>query len=178
MKLHGHRYAAAALVILGGCTHGSGEDALLGKWINHRVVARRPAIVSIEFLPKDTVTISAIDAFAAAGWHPATTSTGQYQVIAPNRLKITEELGSVVVDYHVDGTRLVLSGDGLERLLGKTEPPQVLDETSQRSGRAARPLTPRYENASLRSAAFASAMRVACTRQTLHSSASDWHSLR
>jgi len=131
MKLYGHCYAAAALVILGGCTHGSGEDALLGKWINHRVVARRPAIVSIEFLPKDTVTISAIDAFAVAGWHPATTSTGQYQVIAPNTLKITEELGSTVVDYHVDGTRLVLSGDGLERLLGKTEAPQVLDETSQ-----------------------------------------------
>ena len=131
MKLYGHYYAAAALVMLGGCTHGSGEDALLGKWINHRVVARRPAIVSIEFLPKDTVTISAIDAFAAAGWHSPTTSTGQYQVIVPNTLKITEELGSVVVDYHVDGTRLVLSGDGLERLLGKTEAPQVLDETSQ-----------------------------------------------
>ena len=112
MKLYEHCYAAAALVILGGCTHGSGEDALLGKWINHRVVVRRPA-------------------FAAAGWHPATRSTGQYQVIAPNRLKITEELGGTVVDYHVDGTRLVLSGDGLERLLGKTEPPQVLDETSQ-----------------------------------------------
>lgn len=78
-----------------------------------------------------TVMISAIDALAAAGWHTPTTSTGQYQVIAPNRLKITEELGSTVVDYHVDGTRLVLSGDGLERLLGKTEPPQVLDETSQ-----------------------------------------------
>jgi len=131
MKLHGRCYAAAALVILGGCTHGSGEDALLGKWVNHRVVAKRPAIASIEFLPKDTVTISAIDAFAAAGWHPATTSTGKYQVIAPNRLKITEELGSTLVDYQVDGTRLVLSGDGLERLLGKTEPPQVLDETSQ-----------------------------------------------
>jgi hypothetical protein len=131
MRLHRHCYAAA-LVILGGCTHGSGQDALLGKWVNHRVVARRPAIVSIEFLPKDTVTISAIDALAAAGWgHPTTTSTGQYQVIAPNTLKITEELGSAVVNYHVDGTRLVLSGDGLEQLLGKTEPPQVLDETSQ-----------------------------------------------
>ena len=77
------------------------------------------------------VTISAIDAFAAAGWHSPTTSGEQYQVIAPNTLKITEELGSTVVDYHVDGTRLVLSGDGLERLLGKTQPPQVLDETSQ-----------------------------------------------
>jgi hypothetical protein len=82
-------------------------------------------------LPKDTVTISAIDAFAAAGWHSAMTSTGQYQVITPNTLKITEELGSTVVDYHIDGTRLVLSGDGLERLLGKAKPPQVLDETSQ-----------------------------------------------
>jgi hypothetical protein len=131
MKLYGHCYAAAALVILGGCTHGSGKDALLGKWINHRVVAKRPAIVSIEFLPKDTVTISAIDAFAAAGWHSTPTSTGQYHVIAPNTLKITEELGSTVVDYHADGTRLVLSGDGLERFLGKTEAPQVLDETSQ-----------------------------------------------
>jgi hypothetical protein len=131
MKLQRHCYAAAALVIFGGCTHGSGEDALLGKWINHRVIAKQPAIVSIEFLPKDTVTITGIDAFAAAGWHPATTSTGQYQVIPPNRLKITEELSSTVLDYHIDGTRLVLSGDGLERLLGKTEPPQVLDETSQ-----------------------------------------------
>ena len=131
MKMYGLCYAAAALVMLAGCTHGSVEDALLGKWVNHRVVARRPAIVSIEFLPKDTVTISAIDAPAAAGWHPATTSTGQYQVIAPNRLKITEELGNAVVDYHIEGTRLMLSGDGLEQLLGKTEPPQVLDGTSQ-----------------------------------------------
>jgi hypothetical protein len=77
------------------------------------------------------VTIIAIDAFAAAGWHSAMTWTGQYQIIAPNTLKITEELGSTVVDYHIDGTRLVLSGHGLERLLGNAKPPQVLDETSQ-----------------------------------------------
>lgn len=97
----------------------------------HHVVAKRPAIISIEFLPKGTVTISAIDAFAAAGWHSPTTSTDQYQVAAPNRLKITEELGSAVVDFHIDGTRLVLCGDGLEQTLGKAEPPQALDETSR-----------------------------------------------
>jgi len=65
------------------------------------------------------------------GWHSATTSTGQYQVIASNKLKITEELGSAVLDYHVDGARLVLSGDGLEQILGKAEPPQTLNKTSQ-----------------------------------------------
>lgn len=120
------------LLILAGCSHGSGEDALLGKWTSHHVATKRPAIVSIEFLPKGTVTISAIDAFAAAGWHSPTTSTGEYQVIAPNRLKVTEELGSAVLDYHIDGTQLVLSGDGLAQLLGnKTEAPQELDKTSQ-----------------------------------------------
>jgi hypothetical protein len=77
------------------------------------------------------VSISAIDTFAAAGWQSPTTSTGQYQVIAPGRLKITEELGSAVLDYHVDGARLVLSGDGLAQLLGRGEPPQILEKTSR-----------------------------------------------
>ena len=118
------------LVLIGGCGHGSG-DALLGNWTNQHVASKQPAIVSIEFLPKNTVTISAFDTFAAAGWHSPTTSTGQYQVIAPNRLKITEELGSAVLDYHADGARLVLSGDGLAQLLGRGEPPQILEKTSQ-----------------------------------------------
>jgi hypothetical protein len=130
MKLRSYFCARATLVMLAGCGHGSG-DALLGKWTNHHVVAKQPAIVSIEFLPKDTVTISAIDTLAAAGWHSPTMSTGQYQVIAPNRLKITEELGSAMLDYHIDGTRLVLSGDGLAQLLGKPEARQALDKTSQ-----------------------------------------------
>ncbi len=103
--------------------------ALLGKWTNHHVVAKQPAIVSIEFRPKSTVTINAIDTSAAAGWRSSTTSTGQYQVITPNRLKITEELGSAMLDYHIDGTRLVLAGDGLVQLLGKAETPQTLDKT-------------------------------------------------
>jgi hypothetical protein len=130
MKLQCGCCVAAAFVILGGCAHGS-ADALLGKSTNHHLAAKQPAILSIEFLPKSTVTISAIDALAAAGWHSLTTSTGQYQVIAPSRLKITEELGSTVLDYEIDGTRLVLSGDGLTQLLGKSEPAQTLDKTSQ-----------------------------------------------
>lgn len=129
MKAHSHCWVAAALVMLGGCARGSG-DALLGKWANHHLAAKRPAIVSIEFLPKSTVTISVIDTFAAAGWHSATTSTGRYQVIAANRLKVTEGLGSAVLDYRIDATRLVLSGDGLAQLLGKSEAPQTLDKTS------------------------------------------------
>jgi hypothetical protein len=68
---------------------------------------------------------------AATGWHPQTTSTGQYEIIAPERLKITEELGSVVLDYHIDGTRLILSGHGLAQLLGKDEPPQALEKSAQ-----------------------------------------------
>jgi hypothetical protein len=130
MKLQWYCCAAATLVVLGGCAHGSGDD-LLGKWTNHHVEAKQPAIVSIEFAPKNTVTINAIDAFAATGWHSPTMSTGQYQVVTPNRLKITEELGSAMVDYHIDGTQLVLSGDGLAQVLGKDEPPQTLDKTSQ-----------------------------------------------
>jgi hypothetical protein len=130
MKSRWCRRAAGALVILGGCGHGS-RDALLGKWTNQHVASKQPAIVSIEFLPKSTVTISAIDTFAAAGSHSPTTSTGQYEIIAPDRLKITEELGSAVLDYHVDGAELVLSGDGLAQLLGRGEPPQILDKTSQ-----------------------------------------------
>ena len=124
-----HCFVMAVLVIISGCSQGSGEEQLLGKWTNHHVIAKQPAIASIEFLPKDTVTISAVDALAAAGWHPQATSSGQYDVIAPNKLKITEELGSTVLDYHINGTQLVLSGDGLAQLLGKAEPAQALDKT-------------------------------------------------
>lgn len=124
-----HRFVMAVLVIISGCSQGSGEEQLLGKWANHHVVAKQLAIASIEFLPKDTVTISAVDALAAAGWHPQTTSIGQYDVIAPHKLKITDELGSTVLDYHINGTQLVLAGDGLARLLGKAEPAQALDKT-------------------------------------------------
>lgn len=66
MKPQWYLCVGATLVILAGCGRGSG-DALLGKWTNHHVAAKQPAIVSIEFLPKSTVTINAIDTFAAAG---------------------------------------------------------------------------------------------------------------
>jgi hypothetical protein len=122
--------AVATLAMVAGCSRGA-NGQLLGKWANHHVVAKQPAIVSIEFLPKDTVTISVVDALAAAGWHRQTSSTGQYEVIAPNKLKITEELGSTVLDYHVEGTQLVLSGDGVAQLLGKSQPPQVFDKVGQ-----------------------------------------------
>ena len=122
------RCAVAAFVIVAGCSHGSDSDQLAGKWANRHVVAKQPAIVSIEFLPKGTITVSAVDALAAAGWHPQTTSTGQYEVIAHGKLKITEDAGSAVLDYRIDGTQLVLSGDGLAQLLGKATPPQTLDK--------------------------------------------------
>lgn len=120
--------AMVALVLIAGCSRESDNDQLAGKWANRHVDAKQPAIVSIEFLPKGTITLSVVDALAAAGWHSATTSTGQYDVIAPDKLKITEELGSVVLDYHIDGTQLVISGDGLARLLGKAASPQTLDQ--------------------------------------------------
>lgn len=130
MRLALQYCAITALVILAGCSHESAEDQLIGKWENHHVVTKQPAIVAIEFLPKNTVTISDVDALAASGWHHQTTSTGQYEVIAPGRLKITEELGSTVLDYHVDGTQLILSGDGLAQVLGRAEPPQALDKAA------------------------------------------------
>jgi hypothetical protein len=130
MRLALQYCAITALVIVAGCSHESGEDQLIGKWANHHVVTKQPAIVAIEFLPKNTVTISDVDALAAASWHHQTTSSGQYEVIAPGKLKITEELGSTVLDYHVDGTQLILSGDGLAQVLGKTEPPQALDKAA------------------------------------------------
>jgi len=122
------RCAVAALVIVAGCSRGSDSDQLAGKWANRHLVAKQPAIVSIEFLPKGAITLSVVDALAAAGWHPQTTSTGQYEVIAPDRLKITEDMGSAVLDYRIDGAQLVLSGDGLAQLLGKAAPPQTLDK--------------------------------------------------
>lgn len=124
------RCAVAVLVIVAGCSHAADNDQLAGKWANRHVVAKQPAIVSMEFLPKNTVTISDVDALAAAGWHRQTTSTGQYEIVAPGRLKIAEELGSTVLDYHVDGTQLILSGDGLAQVLGKAEPAQVLDKSN------------------------------------------------
>jgi hypothetical protein len=118
-------------MIIAGCSRGSNDDRLLGTWTNHHMVAKQPALESIAFLPKNTVTIGVVDALAAAGWHPQTTSTGQYEIIAPEKLKITEQLGSVVLDYHIDGTRLILSGQGLAQLLGKDEPPQALEKSAQ-----------------------------------------------
>ena len=128
--LHRCRFIVA-IVIIAGCSRTSGDDRLLGTWTNHHVVAKQPALVSIEFLPKNTVTISALDALAAAGWHRQTKSTGTYEVIAPNKLKITEELGSAELDYQVDGAHLTVSGHGLAQLLGKDEPPQALDKAAQ-----------------------------------------------
>jgi hypothetical protein len=130
MRLALQYCAITALVIVAGCSHESGEDQLIGKWANHHVVTKQPAIVAIEFLPKNTVTISDVDALAAAGWHHQTTSTGKYEIVAPGKLKITEELGSTVLDYHVDGKQLILSGGGLAQVLGKPEPPQALDKAA------------------------------------------------
>jgi hypothetical protein len=124
-------WASAALLVIVGCSRGPSEDQLRGKWQNQHLAAKQPGIVSIEFLPQNTVTIGAVDALAAAGWHPPTTSTGRYEIIAPNKLKISEDLGSVVLDYRVDGTHLTLSGQGLAQLLGKDEPPQALEKTGQ-----------------------------------------------
>jgi len=121
----------AVMILISGCSRGSSDDRLLGTWTNHHTVANQPALESVEFLPKNTVTIGVIDALAAAGWHRHTTSTGTYEVIAPNKLKITETLGSAVLDYQVDNTRLILSGHGLAELLGRDVPPQVLAKGGQ-----------------------------------------------
>jgi hypothetical protein len=125
------RRTVAALVIVFGCSQAARGDQLAGKWVNHHLVAKKPAVVSLEFLPKDTITITVIDALV--NWHPQhpeTTSTGQYEVLSPNELKITEGLGSVVVDYRIAGTKLVLSGDGVAQLIGirTNQPPQTLDK--------------------------------------------------
>jgi hypothetical protein len=121
----------AVMLRMYGCSRGSNDDRLLGTWTNHHTVARQPALESVTFLSKNTVTIDVTDALAAAGWHRQTTSTGTYEVIAPSKLKITETLGSAVLDYQVDNTRLILSGHGLAGLLGRDEPPQVLDKASR-----------------------------------------------
>jgi|ERR1700680_296468 len=121
----------AAVMIIAGCSHDSRDDRLLGSWTNHHIIAKQPALEAIAFLPKNIVTIGVVDALAAAGWHPQTTSTGQYEIIAPEKLRITEQLGSVVLDYHIDGTHLTLSGHGLAQLLGKDEPPQALEKSAQ-----------------------------------------------
>ena len=123
--------AFACIAAFAGCSRGSTDDHIAGTWTNHHVVAKQPAIVSMEFLPKNTVTMSDVDALVAAGWHHQTTSTGQYEIIAPGKMKITEELGSAVLDYRVDDNRLILSGEGLSQLLGKPMPPQTLDRESK-----------------------------------------------
>ena len=119
--------AVAALLAIGSCAHGSEQDALIGRWTNHHRAAKQPAIVSIEFSPKNTMTIITIDALAEAGWHPQTASTGRYEVIGPGKLKLTEAVGAAVVDYRIDNRRLVLSGRGLAQVLGTETAPQALD---------------------------------------------------
>ena len=47
---------AVNLITISACAHSADGDALLGKWANRRVSAKRPAIVAIEFLPKSTMT--------------------------------------------------------------------------------------------------------------------------
>ena len=118
--------AVAALLAIGSCVHGSEQEALIGRWTNHHRAAKQPAIVSIEFSPKNTMTINAIDALAAAGWHPQTASTGQYEVIAPGKLKLSEAVGAAVVDYQIHDARLILSGHGLAQVLGTETAPQAL----------------------------------------------------
>lgn len=124
------RYRSAALLVsvLTACAHGPDDARLVGTWTNHHRAARQPGVVSIAFLPQNTVTIELVDALAAAGWHRQTTATGEYAVIAPGELKLTEELGSAVLEYRIDGTRLTLSGHGLVRVLGSDVLPQALDK--------------------------------------------------
>jgi hypothetical protein len=123
-----YRGAVLLVLVLTACAHGPDDARLVGKWTNHHRAARQPVVVSIAFLPKDTVTIEFVDALAAAGWHKQTTATGQYAVIEPGELKLTEELGSAVLEYRIDGTRLTLSGHGLVRVLGRDASPQALDK--------------------------------------------------
>ena len=118
-----------ALLVMAGCTLGSGQDTLVGKWTNHHRAAKDPAIVSIEFFPKSTVTITTLDALGAVGWHPQSASTGQYEVIAPGKLKLTGTAGAAVLDYRIESRRLVLSGDGLEQVLGAKTARQTLDRS-------------------------------------------------
>jgi hypothetical protein len=118
-----------ALLVMAGCTLGSGQDTLVGKWTNHHRAAKEPAIVSIEFLPKNTLTITTLDALGAAGWHPESASTGQYEVIAPGKLKLAGTAGAAVLDYRIVSSRLMLSGDGLAQVLGAATAPQTLDRS-------------------------------------------------
>jgi hypothetical protein len=124
------RYHGVALLVLvlTACAHGPDDARLVGTWTNHHRAARQRGVVSIAFLPQNTVTIELVDALAAAGSHKQTTATGQYTVIAPGELKLTEEIGSAVLEYRIDGTRLTLSGQGLARVLGSDVPPQALDK--------------------------------------------------
>jgi len=118
-----------ALLVIAGCTVGSGKDALIGKWTNHHRAAKEPAIVSIEFFPKSTLTITTLDVLGAAGWHPQSASTGQYEAIAPGKLKLTGTAGAAVLDYRIESSRLVLSGRGLVQVLGAEAAPQTLDRS-------------------------------------------------
>jgi hypothetical protein len=119
----------AAAAIAAGCAHRASNDDLTGTWTNAHRSAKQPAIVSMEFVGAHTVTIAAIDTLAAAGWHPPTTATEHYRIIAPGKLEIDAQLGSVVLDYQIEDGRLVLSGHGLAQVLGKDEPPQTLDHS-------------------------------------------------
>ena len=118
-----------ALLVMAGCTLGSGQDTLIGRWTNHYCAAKVPAIVSIEFFPKSTLTITTLDALGAAGWHPQSASTGQYELIAPGKLKLSGTAGAAVLDYRIESRRLVLSGDGLAQVLGAATAPQTLDRS-------------------------------------------------
>jgi hypothetical protein len=119
----------AALLVTAGCTLGSGQATLIGKWTNHHRAAKAPAIVSIEFFPKSTLTITTLDVLGAAGWHLQSASTGQYETIAPGKLKVTGTAGAAVLDYRIESSRLVLSGDGLVQVLGAEAAPQTLDRS-------------------------------------------------
>jgi hypothetical protein len=129
MKKPPRCHGVALLVsVLTACARGSDGARLVGTWTNHHPAARQPAVVSIAFLPENTVTIEFVDALAAAGWHKQATATGQYTVIARGELKLIEELGSAVLEYRIDGTQLTLSGHGLVRVLGRDVRPQALDK--------------------------------------------------
>jgi hypothetical protein len=118
---------AAMALCLAACAHAGSDDKLSSTWTNVHRSAKQPAIISVAFLGSDTITITAFDTLAAAGWHPATTATARYRIIEPGILRVDTILGSMVLDYRIEDRRLVLSGPGVAQVLGTDEPPQTLD---------------------------------------------------
>ena len=130
MKLQWYCCALATLVMVGGCGHGS-SNVLLGKWTN-QLRRREAARDRVDRVPAEKHCCHQRSRhFRSSGMAFTDDVDRPVPSHSPNRLKITEELGSAVLDYDMDGTRLVLSGDRLAQLLGKREVPQTLDKASQ-----------------------------------------------